>query len=235
MTTKWSSRAQASGQERSPFRANVLVVLIPFAFAAVPACGQETGPSGEDVVDVVCAECHATGEKGAPKIGDRAAWAKRATQGLSTLTQHALDGIRNMPAHGGDSSLSDLMVQRAIVYMVNRSGGRWIEPPSDSKLPGERSGAQIAQMHCAVCHEKGYGGAPRIGNRAAWNPRLKFGIDRLVKSAERGQGDMPARGGMFPCSGIARVSDEEIRSAIIYMASQKRTLPAETIRKASSR
>lgn len=216
-------------------RRNAVIVFLILSGAATFARGQEPGPSGEDVVDVVCAECHATGAQGAPKIGDPAAWAKRTKQGFATLTQHALDGIQNMPAHGGDSSLSDLMIRRAIVNMVNRSGGNWIEPSSDSELIGERSGAQVVQMQCAACHERGYSGAPRIGDRVAWIPRLKLGIDPLVRSAIRGRGSMPPRGGMIPCGRLASLNDEEIRSAIIYMVSPARTLPADSIRKASAR
>jgi cytochrome c5 len=216
-------------------RCNAVTAFFILSGAAILASGQEQGPSGEDVVDVVCAQCHATGVQGAPRIGDREAWANRAKQGLATLTHHALDGIRDMPAHGGDSSLSDLMVRRAIVYMVNRSGGRWIEPPRDPKQTGERSGTQVAQMQCAACHGTGYSGAPRIGDRAAWTQRLRLGIDPLVRSASRGRGGMPQRGGMSPCGGLASVTDEEIRRAIIYMASPAQPLPTDSGRKASAR
>jgi cytochrome c5 len=187
------------------------------------------------VVEVVCAGCHETGIQGSPRIGDRAAWAKRAKQGIEALTQHALDGVREMPAHGGDSTLSDLMVRRAVVYMVNRSGGNWIEPVVDPALARERSGEQVVKTQCATCHEKGFGGAPRIGDRTTWIPRLKLGIDPLVRSANRVSGGVPKRGGMFPCGGLASVSDEEIRRAIIYMASSAGTRPADPIGKAPIR
>lgn len=216
-------------------RYSAVMAYLLFSGGSTMALAQGPGPSGEDVVDVVCARCHATGAQGAPRIGDRAAWAKRANQGLPTLTQHALDGFRGMPAHGGDSSLSELMIRRAVVYMVNKSGGKWVEPRGDAKLTGERSGAQVVQSQCAACHKAGYRGAPRVGDHAAWNLRLKKGIDPLVRSASRGQGDMRPRGGMFECGGLASVSDEEIRSAIIYMASPARKLASNTVRKSSKR
>src|SRR5471032_2938934 len=55
--------------------------------------------SGKEVVDAVCSTCHATGANGAPKIGDKRAWSKLESRGLSKLTQSALKGIRKMPAH----------------------------------------------------------------------------------------------------------------------------------------
>lgn len=60
-------------------------------------------------------------------------------------------------------------------------------------------------------HETGKGGAPRIGERAAWTPRLKHGLDAAVRSAIQGHGGMPARGG------VAELTDGEIRAAIVYM------------------
>lgn len=78
-------------------------------------------------------------------------------------------------------------------------------------LAADRGGEQIVKARCAQCHESGVSGAPRIGDRAAWTPRLGQGLDALVRSAIRGHGGMPARGGM------ADATDPEIRSAILYM------------------
>jgi cytochrome c5 len=167
--------------------------------------------SGEEVVSEVCGACHTTGVKGAPKIGDQAAWAKRASQGLSVLAGHAITGIRNMPAHGGSPTVSDVEIKRAITYMVNASGGNWIEPLPAGTKSAHRTGQQIYKMQCSKCHENGLNGAPRIGDRAAWIPRLRNGADAAVASAVHGHGAMPARGG------LADLSDEEIRETMFYM------------------
>lgn len=177
------------------------------ASASVPGGGR----SGKDIVETVCARCHQTGEQGAPKIGDREAWAKRAEQGLTGLTKHALAGIRKMPAHGGNPGLSDLEIERAITYMVNQSGGHWTEPVAVSELAKERTGEQVVKAQCAKCHEAGLHGAPKIGDRAAWVPRLQKGLDLLVRSAIRGHGGMPPRGGK------ADLTDAELQSAVLYM------------------
>ncbi|HEY6966260.1 MAG TPA: c-type cytochrome [Burkholderiales bacterium] len=75
----------------------------------------------------------------------------------------------------------------------------------------ERSGKQVVDEQCSKCHAKGTGGAPKIGDRDAWIPRLKQGLDSLVASAIRGHGGMPARGNK------ADLTDNEIRNAIQYM------------------
>lgn len=77
--------------------------------------------------------------------------------------------------------------------------------------PADLSGEQVVKLRCVKCHQTGVKGAPKIGDREAWLPRMKQGIDPLVRSAIRGHGGMPARGG------IAQFTDGEIRAAVLYM------------------
>jgi len=204
---------RSSGRGRIFWWMFLLGALPAFAAPDAPqtAYGQDGARSGKTIVEAVCASCHGTGEQGAPKIGDREVWAKRASQGLTGLTKHALEGIRSMPPHGGNTSLSDLEIQRAITYMVNQSGGQWVEPVSAKDLAADRSGEQVVKAQCAKCHDAGEGGAPKIGDRTAWTPRMKDGIDLLVRSAIRGHGGMPPRGG------DAQLTDTELREAVLYM------------------
>lgn len=194
----------------------ILVLLMPGTVAADPG-----NLSGEKVVEQNCISCHGSGVKGAPKIGDRAAWRIRAAQGLSGLTQSALDGLRKMPAHGGNPKLTDLEIARAITYMVNKSGGRWVEPISDQELRHGLSGKRVVEIQCAKCHRNGTGGAPKIGDKDAWVARLKRGLDYTVRSAINGHGGMPARGG------LATLTDTDIQNAILYMFNPAGSAAAE--------
>lgn len=191
----------------------IVMALLVFAVPTTlhEARAQSGERSGKEVVDTVCSACHATGAQGAPKIGDKKAWSKRTSQGLSSLSDHALKGIRLMPAHGGSPDLTDLEIKRAITYMVNQSGGKWVEPISRKSPPAPRTGEEVVKAQCIKCHETGKGGAPRIGDQDAWIPRLKDGLDSTVRSAMKGHGGMPARGGM------ADLTDSELRSAVIYL------------------
>jgi cytochrome c5 len=188
-------------------------IAFALALSILPgwAGAQSGGRSGKDVVDTLCVACHGTGAGGAPKIGDNKAWANRASQGLTSLTQNALKGIRQMPSHGGNPNLTDGEIERAITYMVNRSGGHWAEPLDRAHPGAERSGEQVVNAQCAKCHESGAGGAPKIGDRVAWLPRMKLGLDTLIRSAINGHGGMPPRGG------AADLTDSEIRNAVVYM------------------
>ena len=197
----------------------LLVGILPLAFGASLAFGVER--TGQEVVTAACGKCHVSGEKGAPRIGDNNAWAKRAKQGLSELTQHALKGIREMPAHGGATGLSDFEIQRAITYMVNLSGGKWIEPTNKAAPAKSRTGEEIVKAKCHACHQAGLNGAPKIGDRDAWTGRVKRGLDAVVNSAIHGHGAMPARGG------LPDLTDGEVRSAVIYMFTQS-TAPQPT-------
>lgn len=83
--------------------------------------------TGEQVVTAACGACHNTGAAGAPKIGDAAAWAPRIKTGYEALLTSALKGKGAMPAQGG-GEYSDYEVGRAVVLMVNQSGGKFDEP-----------------------------------------------------------------------------------------------------------
>jgi cytochrome c5 len=192
------------------------LTLVAATLAAVPALAQDKGPAGRDVYDVACARCHNGGEGGAPRIGDRAGWAKRAAHGIGSLTRDALDGIRNMPAHGGDASLSNTDIRRATIYLVNQSGGKWPEPRAPGEPAGPLSGPQVVRMQCAQCHDSGFANAPRTGDHAAWLPYLRLGMDAAVRKVVQGHSEMPARGGR------ASLTDAEIRDAIVVMASRPR-------------
>ena len=81
--------------------------------------------SGEEVYKAVCLMCHQAGMLNAPKLGDVQTWAPRIAQGYEVLVQHAIKGIRSMPAKGGNASLSDSEVASAVLYMSNSSGANF--------------------------------------------------------------------------------------------------------------
>ena len=84
--------------------------------------------SGKEVYDAVCASCHASGALGSPKFESKGDWGGRIGQGFNTLVKHAIEGIRQMPARGGDGDLSDIEVARAVAYMANSAGAKFKEP-----------------------------------------------------------------------------------------------------------
>jgi len=76
-----------------------------------------------------------------------------------------------------------------------------------------RSGEQVVQAQCGACHATGAAGAPKLGDAAAWGPRVKTGFDALLNSALKGKAAMPPQAG-------GEFSEFEIARAVVYMANQ---------------
>ena len=77
--------------------------------------------SGEAVYTAICQTCHAAGLAGAPKTGDKAAWAPRIASGSAALLKTALNGKGGMPARGGGADLTDAELKAAVEYIVSKS------------------------------------------------------------------------------------------------------------------
>ncbi|KAB2936565.1 MAG: cytochrome c5 family protein [Candidatus Contendobacter sp.] len=92
------------------------------AFAVPKPAGAELRLSGQDVYNKVCMACHATGAAGAPKVGAKDQWEPRFAQGLDTLVKNAVNGIRGMPAKGGNPSLTEANIKDSVVYMLGETG-----------------------------------------------------------------------------------------------------------------
>lgn len=117
---------RAAAEERIAPVAKVAVAgqdnsaLAPKPAEAPAAAKADLG--GEEVFNTACVACHGAGIAGAPKHGDKAAWAPRIAQGIETLYNHAIKGYQGsagfMPAKGGRTDLSDKSVMNAVDYMV---------------------------------------------------------------------------------------------------------------------
>ena len=87
--------------------------------------------TGKALFEQTCSACHGPGVAGAPKAGDKAAWARHLAKGLATLYQHALHGFHGstgiMPAKGGRPALPDAVVKRAVNYMVSLVDPKMVE------------------------------------------------------------------------------------------------------------
>jgi cytochrome c5 len=197
-------------------------------------------------VKTVCAACHQAGVANAPKLGDAKEWAPRIKSGLNQMVSIAINGKGAMPPRGGDASLTDTEITRAVVVMANQAGGSFKEPPAPKQaakleaqapaappppksapapVPAPQAAAKptagangkpVYDKVCAVCHAAGVAGAPKPGDKAAWAPRLQQGMDALVQSVVKGKGAMP------PKAGNPALTDAEIRAAVDFLVSQSK-------------
>lgn len=78
--------------------------------------------NGKELFEQTCSVCHGQGIAGAPKAGDKAAWAPRLAEGNATLYEHALKGFQGttgvMPPKGGRTDAPDDLVRQAVDHMI---------------------------------------------------------------------------------------------------------------------
>lgn len=195
--------------------------------------------SGEAVYTAQCVACHGAGLAGAPKFGDAGAWAARIATGYDALLNSALKGKGAMGAQGG-GAFRDAEIGRAVVHMANSAGGKFAEPqlpapaaataPAAAPAPAAVAAAPAApaaaapasatvaggagealyKQACSVCHVAGVAGAPKLGDKAAWAPRVGAGLDALTATVIKGKGAMPPKGG-------STAPDADIKAAVQYM------------------
>ena len=125
VTYDFKSDTSSNTMVESKIKENIQPVAKVEVAEAVSEGSASGGKSGEEVYKAVCLMCHQAGMLNAPKFGDTQAWAPRIAQGYEVLVQHALKGIRSMPAKGGNASLSDAEVAGAVLYMTNSSGANF--------------------------------------------------------------------------------------------------------------
>jgi cytochrome c5 len=99
-----------------------------FAVTLSLACATTFATTGEDTYKAVCANCHATGLAGSPKVGNTNEWGKLIKEGQINLTADGYNGVRGMPARGGRAELTVADFGSAVAYMANQAGANWQEP-----------------------------------------------------------------------------------------------------------
>ena len=175
--------------------------------------------TGKAVYDALCFSCHAAGLAGAPKMGDVSAWQNRINKGFDALVYSAIHGLNAMPARGGDPKLTDNEVARAVAYLGQSVGAKFVGPAvvdqsggaEAAKLDPQVAGKRVYESICMACHASGVAGSPKFGDPADWEPHLAKGFDAMYASALKGLNAMPPKGGHTG-------SEEEFKAAVIYLS-----------------
>ncbi len=185
-----------------------------------PPIKKSKGGPGEGVYEQYCSACHTTGAGGAPKFGDATAWAALVNgKGIDTLHDNAIHGINSMPAKGTCMSCKDEDIKAAVDYMVNESTGASSNAIALPKAPKPKpltleDGRRIYSENCSVCHEKGFKGAPQLGDKKAWQPIVDAGFIQTYQRAVAGYKDHPPQGACSKCNSA------DIKAAVKYMLEQ---------------
>jgi len=123
-----------------------------------------------------------------------------------------------LSGHTGPADMSEEAVAARIAPVGQLNTGAAIMPvvaaePAPAKA---RTGEEVFNTVCFACHKTGAAGAPMFGDKAAWAPRIKQGLDTLHKHAMTGIRAMPPRGTCSNCS------DDELKGAVDYMVSHSK-------------
>ena len=128
--------AKPAGEAAAPVVATVAENIKPVAAVEVAAASDvHVEKTGAEVVKGGCAMCHAAGLMNAPKIGDKAQWEPRIALGYETLVKHAVEGIRTMPAKGGNPDLTEGEIAAAVAELANQSGANFEAPKPAEPAP----------------------------------------------------------------------------------------------------
>jgi cytochrome c5 len=223
------------------------VARVEFAAAAGPRALR----SGEEVFKQVCSVCHAQGIAGAPKAGDKGAWAPRIKKGLAGLVKSAIDGLQGpkglMPPRGGDASLADAEVTAAVVYIANQAGANFKEPPKPAAPAAPAAVAPAPVAAAAAAPAAPAAPAPAAAGASAElllqkngclachavdkkvigpaykDVAAKFGADKnaLAMLAQKVKGGSVGTWGQVPMPPNPQVSDADLQTMLKFILSQK--------------
>ncbi|MGB5741967.1 MAG: c-type cytochrome, partial [Sedimenticolaceae bacterium] len=160
--------------------------------------------------------------------------------GIDALTSSVINGKGAMPARGG-AVLTDAEIRAGVEHMLTESGvavagaapeneapaapsaekpmaaavmpvAAPASPPPSAGAPVDLAkGESVYGMACLACHTTGAAGAPKLGDKAVWAPRIAQGMEVLHASAINGKGAMPPKGGRVD------LPDADIQAAVAYM------------------
>jgi cytochrome c5 len=173
--------------------------------------------AGKKIYEKYCQACHTTGSGGSPKLGDASAWAPRMKDGIDKVYKTAITGIGGMPPKGNCMNCTDEDIHKAVDYLVGQSSsgeGKAVAPEKALPKATLDRGKEVYQKVCAVCHDAGKLGAPKLGDQQAWSPLIAQNFDVLVQHSIKGYRGMPVRGACYNCS------DTDIIAAVKYMVQQ---------------
>ena len=124
----------------------------------------------------------------------------------------------------GMADLTDSELRSAVTYMFNLGAAEAKVPQAAAPAapattaaaatPAKADagkGKAVYEANCTVCHGTGIAGAPKAGDKAAWAPRLKTGMEALYATSLKGKGAMPPKGGNLS------LADADVKAAVDYL------------------
>jgi len=212
-----------------------LLVMGLFALL-LGGCGKEEAPeekAGTDAAQEAPAAIAEQAESAAESLGEVATEAEEA---VSEEAQAAMDEAQTL-AEEADAAVeegvaeAEAAVEQGVAEAqsaaeevaaeaeeaataVADEASAAVEELSPAAGADTARGKEVYDSTCFVCHGTGAAGAPVLGNKAAWEPRIAQGMEVLVSNSINGIRGMPPKGGSM------NLSDEDMAAAVAYMVEQ---------------
>ena len=132
------------------------------------------------------------------------------TAAIAALGIGAFFIAQNVSDKNAPAAQKSKRAEAALKDRIKKVGTVEVAGAASNSAPKEARPAKVVLTSCVGCHASGALGAPKIGSKGDWEPRVAGGIDALVKSAIAGKGNMPPRGG-------GDFNAEELKAAIQSM------------------
>lgn len=133
---------------------------------------------------------------------------------LFSLTQPAPGSYGSLTrSDEGAGSVDARIAKVGALNLAGQAATQTASAEAAAPAPAAAATGEVPALYkksCAMCHGTGAGGAPKVGDKDAWAPRIATGMDELMKVAINGRGGMPARGG-------TKASDDELKTVVEYM------------------
>jgi len=148
-------------------------------------------------------------------VGDAASDAMKGASEMASEAKTAVVATAGSAMSGAKEMVSD--ATEAVTDMSDDADEGDNDMESEAEMSdGGAAGQQVYQKSCQSCHAMGVAGSPKLGDKAAWAPRIATGMDALYASSINGKGIMPPKGACASCS------NDDVKAAVQYMVSQSR-------------
>ena len=148
--------------------------------------------------------------------------------GIILLAQFAIGAYGGRSLAGDPAMAPEALAKRiGPVAKLQLEGAAEVAPAAQGQAPkvaaaapaaaapaaagGKPDGKKVYDTACMACHATGAANAPKLGDKAAWAPRIKTGTEALYASVLKGKGAMPPKGGN------AALSDADVKAAVDYL------------------
>lgn len=181
-------------------------------------CGKDEEPMQEQAAEETAMEQEAgTAEEAAMEEQETDAAMDSMQEETGTAEEEGA-GMEQEAAPAADEKAPDMTQEENTSMDESSPMAEEVVAEAESAAGDTAQGKQIYDKACFTCHAQGVAGAPKIGDKALWEPRIAKGMDTLVNHAINGfQGES---GVMPPKGGFMNLSDEEVRAAVAYMVAE---------------